>query len=530
MPVAGNRQAEGTVAGADADWSAGLFSYDGAGNVWKQDADSPLKPTSDTYVYDKVSRLKEWKVGTATQETFTYDAFGNLTNYNGRTLTAGSSNRLSNAGYDAAGNMTGWGYHAGPPVTYDLNFGFNPQGQLASVSGSGVDRTIAYNAEGERVVVRDGTRYRLTLRGLDSNVLREMLYDGSTWTWRKDYIYRDGVLLASQGGENPDVSPVRAEGIRHYSLDHLGSPRLVTNRCGEKFTLFATDPFGIEATGGDQVSGERHRYTIHERDLGSLTSSIDDLDAMPARTYQPYLARFLSVDPYRGDPSEPQSFNGYGYVTGGPMTFIDPFGLNKAAFDETWTCDEKGCMVCTADGCHYNGSAFMTVVGSSFPVGYIPHSMLVWYFMHAYYGNYIGSTPIERGSGGGLTRGQQYALACELADSMGDESCTWFCAKEALGLQTVAGVGLPVLGAEVIPKDRLLQGTTERTSVLSRYLGRWFPQRVPSTWTPIPGHWLARSPVAGRIAARWLPYLGWGLLAGDAAAFVGCLTTCTGTL
>jgi len=48
---------------------------------------------------------------------------------------------------------------------------------------------------------------------------------------------------------------------------------------------------------------------------------------MHARTYWPSLGRFISVDPLRGDPRRPQSFNLFGYVEGRVTTFVDPWGL-----------------------------------------------------------------------------------------------------------------------------------------------------------------------------------------------------------
>ncbi len=166
--------------------------------------------------------------------------------------------------------------------------------------------------------VRDGTSTMLTLRGLDGQVVSEVTFDGSSWSWSKDYVYRDGLLLSS-------VSV--AQGLRHYALDQLGSPRLVTNRCGEQVRLFAMNPFGKDPDATTQ-DAERMRFTIHERDLGDTTKSLDDLDAMHARSYMPFLGRFTSVDLLRGDPHSPQSFNLFAYVQGNPLNFLDPSGLD----------------------------------------------------------------------------------------------------------------------------------------------------------------------------------------------------------
>jgi RHS repeat-associated protein len=52
------------------------------------------------------------------------------------------------------------------------------------------------------------------------------------------------------------------------------------------------------------------------------------LDYFNARYYSPEQGRFVSVDPANAgsDPSDPQTWNGYAYVGGNPMTYTDPSG------------------------------------------------------------------------------------------------------------------------------------------------------------------------------------------------------------
>ena len=158
-----------------------------------------------------------------------------------------------------------------------------------------------------------------TLRGLDGKVRREYTESGGAWSWSKDYVYRDSQLLASVSASN---------GIRHYHLDHLGSPRLLTDRCKVTQGRFVYFPFGEEAsyqTGGQQ-DPERMRFTGHERDLADLGSTMDDLDYMHARYYSPILGRFMSVDPVAGKNGDSQSWNRYAYGRNNPLAFVDPTG------------------------------------------------------------------------------------------------------------------------------------------------------------------------------------------------------------
>jgi|GEM_PF-3555288 len=249
-------------------------------------------------------------------ESYAYDAYGNLTANGATTLTTDpATNHLdaavTGAAYDGAGNLTSLGFAPSKTTfTYDR---FN---QLASVVGPGINRSQATTADGERLFVRDGPTYLFTLRDLGGNVVREFEYTAAGgWGWKRDNVYRGGVLLASEA---------RGEGIKHYHLDHLGSPRLVTNRTGEQLRVFATSPFGKDPTATQ--SSERMRFTVHERDVGQLTDSLDDIDYMHARSYSPRLGRFFSIDPVRGSPKRPQSLNLRAYVRGNPVGSLDPSG------------------------------------------------------------------------------------------------------------------------------------------------------------------------------------------------------------
>jgi len=118
--------------------------------------------------------------------------------------------------------------------------------------------------------------------------------------------------------------------VRHYTLDHLGTPRLLTDERGAAASQHTYFPYGEEATNpfsdnGTQTS-EIHRFTGHERDLLDLAGTQDDLDYMHARYYSGGVGRFLAVDVGNGRASAPQSWNRYGYALQNPLHYIDPNG------------------------------------------------------------------------------------------------------------------------------------------------------------------------------------------------------------
>jgi RHS repeat-associated protein len=330
-------------------WSSGTYAYDGSGNVKAIGA--------DYYVYDQVGRLvrgsadKE-RTGADSYQAYTYDAFGNRLT----TITTGTAcvngcgvnvqvnnngvtnNRVTDHGasYDAAGNLK----------QFDTSYyTYDGAGMLVTRSSSptSADEQYIYTADDERLAVyTGGGNWRVTIRDLDAKVLREVTAFQSggttTWTWQRDHIFRDGPLLAT----------ILPEGVQHYHLDHLGTPRLVTDGTGRKLGVHAYYPFGDELNLGlgEQLSPERLKFTGHERDVSNGAS----LDDMHARYYSPGGGRFLSVDPVLGNLLRPGSWNRYAYVLNNPMNYTDPTGMRDTG--SIVTCSGPGggipCITVTA--------------------------------------------------------------------------------------------------------------------------------------------------------------------------------------
>lgn len=226
------------------------------------------------------------------------------------TPTSGTTNRLTGAAnYDGPGNLTSWNGNA-----YQYN-AFNLQKKIVT---GGEDWRYIYTADDERFwsyrVGGGGSIW--ALRGLDAKVLRRYSAH-SGWNNYEDYVYRDGALLAST------LSP--AGNTRHFHLDHLGTPRLITDQNGTTVGTHQYYPFGQEQTAAQE--GETLKFTGHERDLLNTAGMGDDLDYMHARHYSPLTGRFLSVDRISGSVRNPQSWNRYAYVLGNPLKYVDPFGL-----------------------------------------------------------------------------------------------------------------------------------------------------------------------------------------------------------
>ncbi|MDP2237042.1 MAG: RHS repeat-associated core domain-containing protein [Bacteroidales bacterium] len=58
---------------------------------------------------------------------------------------------------------------------------------------------------------------------------------------------------------------------------------------------------------------------------------------MNGRVYDPFLARFLSPDPFVQAPNYSQNYNRYSYAFNNPLKYIDPSGYNNIRLDENTT-------------------------------------------------------------------------------------------------------------------------------------------------------------------------------------------------
>jgi RHS repeat-associated protein len=313
------------------DWSSGLYAYDAAGDI--------TAIGTDAYEYDAVGRITRAALGPDYQ-TFEYDEFGNIT----ALRTFGSlpnavipgvqpnTNRMSRLAsgittvgtYDASGNMT--------TLNNTYTYTFDPLDMMSELKAGSRDDVYLYDAGNERVATVSvnprGGSYHYTIRGLDENVLREVtdgvLDTNHVWGWSKDYVYRGNSLLAetntSTGGELQ----------LHFHLDHLGSPRMITDgSTAARVAFHSYWPFGGDGPGSD-ADGERMKFTGHERDLAG--GDVNALDYMHARYYTSSVGRFLSIDQIPSwRVSAPQSWNRFAYALNNPERYRDPNGL--AAWD-----------------------------------------------------------------------------------------------------------------------------------------------------------------------------------------------------
>jgi RHS repeat-associated protein len=304
----------------------GPYQYDPSGNI--------VAIGTSTFTYDPMGRLAGSSVtspaypGSGAQTgVYAYDAFGNRTSVSGQSYPAApSNNQLTGNGavYDAAGNLIQWqppGSSVMREYTYDSLDMLTRESTTGS-NGAPLDVTYVYTADDERLWSFYSTNVsEWSLRDFDGKVVRQYLQEwigaDEHWTVAHDYIFRDGVPLA-------DIAPA---GTRHYSVDHLGSPRLITDSSGYRLSSHDYLPFGAEwQQPSAPDDGGTLQFTGHERDDDLRDEENGTLDYMHARFYSGNLARFVSTDPVFGNFHVPQSFNRYTYGLNNPGRFVDPDG------------------------------------------------------------------------------------------------------------------------------------------------------------------------------------------------------------
>ncbi|MFN0278972.1 MAG: RHS repeat domain-containing protein [Pyrinomonadaceae bacterium] len=271
-----------------------------------------------TYTYDSLNRVKSAVENTDLQEgtwqqTFDYDRYGNRRFDQSNTTMplsfanlpvtnpsiSPNDNRITSVGwnYDAAGNtLTDAG---GQSYVYD---GENKQVKASNVSG----------ILGEYYYDGDGRRIKKVAPS-----------DGGTTIFVYDIA---GKLVAEYSAT---VASIENAKVSYLTSDHLGSPRVNTDRDGNVISRHDYHPFGEEIVTNQRAGhtdympdSVRKQFTGYERDRET------DLDFAQARYFSAGFGRFSSPDNFLNDTStgDPTSWNLYVYVRNNPLKFTDPTG------------------------------------------------------------------------------------------------------------------------------------------------------------------------------------------------------------
>ena len=299
------------------------------------------------YEYDGLNRLtsaaehpQESSTTTWKQE-FSYDRYGNknFVTGTGHTTTLGScAAAVCNPAFPT-NNTNRNRFSDGQNYTYDTNgsilhnalgqnFGYDAENRQTTFFANGQTGTpsMIYSYDGE------GKRIKKVVPGLVGSSAVTFVYDAA------------GKLVAEypEGGQE-EIPEGYVPSVSYMTVDHLGSPRVVTDANGavlsrKDFAAFGDETISPQRTAslGYVAPDIRQDYTGYQKDDES------GLEYAQARYYNTQNGRFTSVDPLTasGAIRNPQTFNRYSYVTNSPYKFVDPLGLRKSDIGVLETDDE----------------------------------------------------------------------------------------------------------------------------------------------------------------------------------------------
>jgi RHS repeat-associated protein len=284
----------------------GALSWNAMGTLNSLNITDPFNSSDNqscSYTHDDLVRSASVNCGSVWSQTFSYDAFGNISKSGTNSFQPTYSwltNHMTAIGsstptYDANGNVTNDFLHAyswdalGRPVTIDgVGVTYDALGLMVEQSKSGTYSEIVYAPWGGELAIMNAqtlTKAFVPLVG------------GSTAVYN-------------------------SSGLAYYRhSDWLGSSRFASTPARAMYSDTAYAPFGepYAQTGTPDLS-----FTSMNQD------TVSNLYDFPAREYG-IQGRWPSPDPAGlGAVSleDPQSFNRYAYVRNSPTTFVDPLGLH----------------------------------------------------------------------------------------------------------------------------------------------------------------------------------------------------------
>ena len=249
------------------------FRYDAVGNIISERAVPPMEPDFNLEM--------------------TYTAANRLATYNGSAVD-----------FDADGNMT-----KGPLSGSMANFVFDSRNRLIQAG----DTVYRYDAENQRIGVNQ-IQFVVNSQPALSQVLVKEENGQKTF-----YVYGLGLIGQEQGGE-----------YLSYHFDLRGSTVALTDEIGIVTERFQYSPYGL------RISGDAAKTPFLFNGMYGVMMDSNGLYYMRARFYSPEIRRFVNQDILLGRVAEGQTLNRYAYVTGRPVSYVEPFGLELADVMDTY--------------------------------------------------------------------------------------------------------------------------------------------------------------------------------------------------
>ena len=266
-----------------------------------------------TYGYDDLKRISSVNCGTLWGQTFTYDAFGNIS----KNVPSGSAGLIFNPTYNTSSNRLAT-LPSGASPMYDTNgkllqdnlnsYTWDHYGDMVTASNGSTTVTAIYDAFGRMVQNSSDGEFIWTPVGKSFSALASGQTTGAA-------------QVPLLGGA---IAFMNASGAIFYRFpDHLGNSRIDSKPSGAFFSANAYGPFGEQYATSGAGDGAFTGYQQNEFS--------DGLYDFPFRKLSSSQGRWISPDPLGVGAvriTNPQSWNRYAYVLNNPMALVDPTGLD----------------------------------------------------------------------------------------------------------------------------------------------------------------------------------------------------------
>src|SRR5579863_5452082 len=271
-----------------------------------------------SYSYDDLARVSGVSCtgGTPWGQTFTYDAYGNIS----KSVPSGSTGISWLPGYNAATNqytLSGTSYDSDGNLTNDTfhTYQWDANGRPTQISQSSGQSNQTYDAQGNMV------EQSFT----NPPWIGQYLYDEHGYEYGFSHPTSVGWIYIPLPGGGNAVYTNGTPANYYVHADWLGSGRLSSTQ---------TQPTTVSSDMAFAPFGERYATTGNAYDAvfgGMKELMTADMFDASFREYHPTQGRWISPDPSglgAVDITNPQTWNRYAYVANNPLSFIDPLGLN----------------------------------------------------------------------------------------------------------------------------------------------------------------------------------------------------------
>jgi len=260
------------------------------------------------YVYDLLNRIE--KTEGEFEENFSFDPAGNILGINEPPKRNAQSNNV-------AGNRL--------QMQGDRKFSYDERGNLSKEmrgKGGKLSTLFEYNLQNQLVkVIKDGQTINYKYDPLGRRFEKQDAFGTTKYLWADDQLAQEtrNNIKKTYVYEPQSFKPVALiqDGeVYHYHLDHLGTPRELTNQQGEIVWKVRYKTYGNVAVKEFEEIENNLRYQ------GQYFDEETCLHYNRHRYYNPNTGQFISQDPI----GLLGGVNNYRYAPN-PTGWVDPFGL-----------------------------------------------------------------------------------------------------------------------------------------------------------------------------------------------------------